>query len=47
MDQLLKHEIALESVRESCPRREQFRDEATYEQSKRIPLFLFLAACKR
>jgi SAM-dependent methyltransferase len=39
--------FVVESVRESCPRREQFTDEATYEQSKRIPLFLFLAACKR
>jgi SAM-dependent methyltransferase len=39
--------FVIESVRESCPRREQFTDEAAYEQSKRIPLFLFLAACKR
>ena len=39
--------FVIESLRESCPRREQFTDEATFEQSKRIPLFLFLAACKR
>jgi SAM-dependent methyltransferase len=39
--------FVVKSIRESCPRREQFTDEATYEQSKRIPLFLFLDAHKR
>jgi SAM-dependent methyltransferase len=39
--------LVVESLRESCPRREQFTDEAIYEQSKRIPLFLLLAAQRR
>jgi SAM-dependent methyltransferase len=36
----------VESLRESAPRREWFTDAAIYEQRKRIPLFLFLAARK-
>jgi SAM-dependent methyltransferase len=39
--------FVVESLRESCPRRKQFTDEATYEQRKRIPLFLLLAVQKR
>jgi SAM-dependent methyltransferase len=38
--------FVVESLRESRPRRERFTDEAIYEQRKRVPLFLFLAARK-
>ena len=38
--------FVVERLRESCPRPEQFADEATYERYRRIPLFLFLAARK-
>jgi SAM-dependent methyltransferase len=38
--------FVVERLRESCPRREQFADAETYEQRKRVPLFLFLAARK-
>jgi SAM-dependent methyltransferase len=38
--------FVVESLRESSPYREQFADEVTYEQRKRVPLFLFLAARK-
>ncbi len=38
--------FVVENLRESRPRREWFADEAIYEQRKRIPLFLFLAARK-
>lgn len=34
------------AVRESRPQRAQFRDEATYERRKRIPLMLFFSAHK-
>jgi SAM-dependent methyltransferase len=36
----------LESLRESCPRRENFLNEAEYDRRLRIPLFLFIAARK-
>jgi SAM-dependent methyltransferase len=38
--------FVIESLRESRPRREQFADGLIYEQHKRIPLFLLLAARK-
>ncbi len=38
--------FVVEYLRESCPQREHFRDEQTYERRKRIPLFLFLAGRK-
>ena len=38
--------FVVEQLRESCPQREQFVDEHTYERRRRIPLFLFLAGCK-
>jgi hypothetical protein len=38
--------FVVESLRESCPHREQFADAETYELLKRVPLFLFLAARK-
>jgi SAM-dependent methyltransferase len=34
----------VDAVRESRPQRAQFRDEATYERRKRIPLMLFFSA---
>jgi SAM-dependent methyltransferase len=39
--------FVVEQLRESCPRPELFADEAAYEQHKRVPLFLFLAARKQ
>ena len=36
----------VEQVRESCPRPEQFADALAYEQHRRVPLFLLLAARK-
>jgi len=36
----------VESIRESAPRREYFKDEATYLRRQRIPLFLFMAGKK-
>jgi SAM-dependent methyltransferase len=36
----------LTCVRESCPKRENFFSETEYERRLRIPLFLFLVACK-
>ncbi len=38
--------FAIENLRESRPRRENFATEETYQRRKRIPLFLFLAARK-
>jgi SAM-dependent methyltransferase len=38
--------FAVESLRESHPRRDMFADEAEYKRRKRIPLFLFLAGHK-
>ena len=37
----------VESVRESAPHREHFKDEATFLRRQRIPLFLFMAGQKR
>jgi hypothetical protein len=38
--------FAVEQLRESRPRREQFADVQTYERRLRIPLFLFLVGRK-
>lgn len=38
--------FAVEQLRESRPRREQFADQQIYERRKRVPLFLFLAGRK-
>lgn len=37
----------VEQLRESCPQRIHFTDEALFERRRRIPLFLFLASSKR
>ena len=39
--------FVVQSVRESCPGRRHFLDEATFERRMRIPLFLFMAGQKR
>lgn len=36
--------FVVQALRESRPRREQFRDEATFKRRKRIPLMLFFSA---
>jgi SAM-dependent methyltransferase len=36
--------FVIDALRESRPQRAQFRDEATYERRKRIPLMLFFSA---
>lgn len=38
--------FVVEQLRESCPRPEEFTDEALYARRRRIPLFLFLAGRK-
>ena len=38
--------FAVETLRESCPQREYFADEAEYQRRQRIPLLLFLSGRK-
>ncbi|MCB0065341.1 MAG: methyltransferase domain-containing protein [Caldilineaceae bacterium] len=38
--------FVVEQLRESCPRPEEFADEALFERRQRIPLFLFFAGRK-
>lgn len=43
---LQRASFVVEQLREACPVREHFQDEATYHRRRRIPLFLFLAGRK-
>lgn len=43
---LQKVGFRIESLRESCPKRENFENEETYNRRMRIPLFLFLSCEK-
>ncbi len=38
--------FVVEALRESCPQREYFADEAEYQRRQRIPLLLFLSGRK-